>query len=586
MSYPIIKDESYGNFGGINIKASRKITGRNQVLDLVNLDLQTPGALTKRPGSTMLIGATLAGRIGAFYEYDKLDGSSQLIVSANTNAYKKVGGAWNVIRAGLTDSGIFDFVTFVDYLFATNGSEVWKYDGINAVNFSLPPGATTSAVAVGSGGTFADGFYRWAYGFLNDRGYYGPAINIIGATCAGGGDDSVALGLIAPGFSAPLGYGISGIVIYRGSGTAGDLAYVDTVPASQTSYLDLGLAVGDRLANDNLWMTAAPQSMELWNNQLFLVGFSALPSTVRFSSFIDNAPQPEAFDPLNFDEVRTNDGDKLTAAQAFGGQLVVCKSKSTHAFTGNNSDNLELREVSPIYGCISRRAITVFEQKCWYLDEKGICEFDGSDTKIVSDLVEPIFADVNLPVARELSQMFHVKHRNEVWCNIPTQGASFLNTCVVYDYDIGAWWTIEGVNASAMGIFTDDLGRPTTGFGDFSGSVSYFGASLMADNARGMTCRVRFPFKSTEESATEHLFRRFWLDLDPVFGGTKPITVNMYKNQGNSAVLSRTIYQTDFQTRTEFGISSKDLSIELIFSENSPLRINGYTLGHRFQRDL
>lgn len=590
MPYSIIKEESYANFQGINNKASRKVTGKNQVLNLANFDLSTIGSLSKRPGTTMLIGATLAGRISSFYEYDKLGGGSYLIVSAGTNVYARSGGSWNAIRSGVRNDSIFDFVTFVDYLFAANGYQIFKYDGINAVAYSLPPGATlNNGGSVGPGGV--SGAVDYSYGFLNDRGYYGPAINITTASFTG---DEVLLN----GFSTPLGFGITALIIYRGySGAA--MVEVGSVPAGTASFNDLGASYTERLANDNLFFQsstgaliqvtdntkAAPRSLELWNNQLFLVSFpfpqSEL-STFRYSAI----GEPEGVPPENFEEVRTNDGDILTAAKAFGGQLVVCKGRSTHALTGNDPDNFELREVSDQYGCISPRAIAVFDQKCWYLDQKGICEFDGSNTRIVSTSVEETFAAMNLPVAKELAQMFHVKHRNEVWCNIPTNGASFLNTIVVYDYDVQGWWTVEGIDASAMGIFTNDMGQPTTGFGDFSGAVSYFGASLMSDNQRGMTCRVRFPFKAVEESATEHQFRRLWLDTDPQYGGTKVITVNMYKDQGNTPVLSRTIYQSEFQTRTEFGIPAKDLSIELIFSEASPLRINGYTLGHRFQRDV
>lgn len=596
MPYRIVKEESYSNFQGINNKASRKITGKNQVLDLSNLDLQAVGALSKRPGTTMLVGATLSGRIGAFYEYNKIDGTSYLITSANTSVYVRSGGAWNPIRTLQTDSGIYDFVTFVDYLFATNGSDFWKFNGTAATAFALPPGATVQAQEFAAGGSLAVGYYKYAYGFLNDRGYYGPATNETGITVT---LDSVVYGW-GSGFSAPQGYGISAFIIYRSAvGGAGDLAQIAEVDTSLTFYSDLGATLTSRLANDNIYFwpgqtlglvnvtgfQSAPKSIELWNNQLFLLNFD-FPSAQESRFYYSDIGDPESIPPENYEEVRTNDGDYLTAAKAFGAQLVICKTRSIHALTGNDPDNFELREISDQYGCLSRRAITVWDQKCWFLDQKGICEFNGSDTKIVSTAVEETFAAMNIPVAKQLAQMLHVKQRNEIWCNIPINGASHLNTTVVYDYDVGGWWLIEGVNMSAMGIYSDDVGSPAVGFGDFSGAVSTFNSTCMSDNQRGMTCRVRFPFKAVEESATEHMFRRLWIDTDPQYGGTKVITVNFYKDQGNVPVLSRTVYQNEFQTRTEFGIPAKDLSIELIFSEASPLRINGYTLGHRFQRDV
>lgn len=576
MPYPKLKEERYSNFQGVNQKASKYITGPNQALSLTNLDLSTIGSLTKRPGTTQYIGSTLSGRIGAFYEFEKLDGSSYVITAANTNAYKVVGNSFSAIRSGLTDSGIFDFVTFVDRLFATNGSEFWKFDGVNSTYYSLPPGATPSAVIpIGVGGV--SGLLQYAWGWLNDAGYYGPATNFIDVSASGVG----SLAVLPP--SPPIGYGLSAAVLYRGYSGGPYFPIQQVTPNGFVAGNDSGQdPIFDFEAPDYLWFTMAPQSIELYNNQLFLIGFSGALSTFYYSD-IGN---PEGILPESFNEVRTNDGDFLTAGKAYYSQLVLTKNRSIHALAGEDPLNFSLREISDQYGCISKRAIVVWEQICWMLDEKGICEFDGSNVDIVSNQVEPIFRSMNLPVARELAQMIHVKDRNEVWTAIPCNGASFLNCVVHYDYLAKGWWVSEGVNTSAMNVFQGYLEKRTVGFGDFSGALNYFGASFFNDNGRGMTCSVRFPFSSNQEHSTEHFWRRLWLDLDPTVGVTKTITVNFYTNQGNSAVLTRTIVQSEFQNRIDYGISSKDLSPEFIFAADSPLRLNGYTLAHRFQRDV
>lgn len=559
----------------MNSKASRYITGSNQAINLVNFDLSRLGALTKVPGSTQLIGATLSGRIGGFYEFEQLSGASYVMTGANTNLYKIVGNSFNSVRAGLTDSGIFSFVTFVDRLFATNGSEFFKFDGVNSSLYSLPPGATpTSLTPAGVGGL--SGNLAYAYGYLNDRGYFGPAVNPLTISVAG------VASITVNGLTSLLDYGITSIIMYRGF-SGGPYFRIGSALPSATSFIDSNLDLGVEVAPEFLWFTMAPQAMDIFNNQLMLVGFSAAPSTFYFSE----VGEPEGVLPESFIEVRTNDGDKLTVGKTYYSQFVLCKTRSIHALSGDDPSNFSVREISDQYGCISKRAIAVYEQRCWFLDEKGVCEFDGANVSIVSNPVEDTFKSMNIPVAERLAQMIHVKDRNEVWTAIPTDGASFINTIVVYDYLAKGWYIRNGVAPCSLGVFGGGFTRRAIGFGDFSGTINYFGSSLFSDNGRGITCVVRFPYNSAEQHSTEKVYRRLWLDLDPQLGGvTHTISVNLYANQSDTPSVTTTIVQNSFQNRIDYGVSCKDLAPEFIFSGDGPLRLNGYTLAHRFQRDV
>lgn len=572
-----LKEERYSNFGGMNQKASRYLTSPNEALEIINFDMSRPGSLTKVPGTTQYIGATVSGRIGGFYEFNRLSGASYVITAANTNAYAVSGNSLNAIRTGLTDAGIFDFVTFVDRLFATNGSELWKFDGVNSTLYSLPPGATPTSLVVGSSGQAngMSGAIQYAYGYLNDRGYLGPAINTIGDVMTGSTQN------IVNGLTAPNGFGISAIVMYRGF-SGGPYYGITFLPPSSTSFTDDAFELGTSAAIDYLYFTMAPQSIELYNNQLFLIGFSGAPSTYYYSEI----GEPEGILPESNEEVRTNDGDMLTCGKSYYSQLVLMKGRSVHALSGDDAQNFGLREITDQYGCISKRGAASFEQRLHFLDEKGVCEFDGSDVKIVSWKVEDTFKAMNLPVCRDLAQMLHVKERNEVWTSIAVEGASFLNCIVVYDYVANAWYTRKGVAPAALGNFTGSVGVRSVGFGSFSGSLNYFGASFFSDNGQGMTSTVKFPYDPGAAHSNQKVFRRLWLDIDPTLGATHNVLVNLYSNQSATIALSVTFTQTEFQNRIDFGISAKDLSAQFIFSEDSPLRLNGYTFAHRFQRDV
>jgi len=419
------------------------------------------------------------------------------------------------------------------------------------------------------------GIYTYYFGYLNDRGYLGPAVN--GFSCALTSVSAVTI----QGLTTPDGFGITALPIYRTGPNLTTPQLITYAPVGATQFIDGNLPLGTVIANANLYFTMAPQFIEIYNNQAFYGGFSAFPSTVYFSGI----GEPEGIGATASFEVRTNDGDFITAGKAYFTNLVVCKQRSIHALSGDNPNNFSLRQISDQFGCIAKRAIATYDNTCFFLDEKGVCEYDGANISIISTRVEPIFRSMNLPVAKQIAQMLHVKARNEVWTAIPINGATFNNTIVVYDYVANAWCRFEVLNPSSLANLTGYLSTKTVGFGDFSGAINYLGASFFSDNGRGMTTVVKFPYKNASQNSTEHMWRRLWIDAD-IFGGTQNILVNCYANQSSLPAFSTTLAAAPFQNRIEFGISAKDLSVELVHNQDSPLRINGYTFAQRFQRDV
>lgn len=246
MPYPRLKAESYNASGGINIKASPYATAENEQLDILNMNFNTPGSLSKRYGSTAYIGASVQGRIGGLYEFSRLSGASYFIATANTNAYVINSGSFIALRSNLLNNGIFDFVPFVDRLFMANGRDFFKTDGTQTSNFSLPPGATLTGITAAIGGGLT-GTYIASYGYLNDRGYFGPGSPGVTITLDGATYGSI----LYSGLTTPSGYGISAISFYRSDdgqvflyGTtqvaAGTATFIDFAPLStrqQPEYL-------------------------------------------------------------------------------------------------------------------------------------------------------------------------------------------------------------------------------------------------------------------------------------------------------------------------------------------------------------
>lgn len=550
------------------------MNGPEEFRDLSNVNFATPGALTKRPGTDLYLGATIAGRITGGVEFERLNGASYIVATANTNAYT-VTSSWNAFRTGLLNDALFDFVTFVDRLFAANGQDFFKFDGTNTSNYSLPPGSSgfglTAVLGIGLSGTFLA-----SYGYQNDRGYYGPPATPKSITL-----DGVTFGTIGyVGLTTPAGYGISALQFYRTSAGGADLTGTTFTAAGATYFTD-NAPLSALLGGDQLFFTLAPRYLEIYNNQLFMAGFSSLPSTVFWSEI----GEPESVDPEFNAEFRTNDGDRVTGLKTYNGSLFVSKERSFHRVTGDNPDNFLLQEVSDQYGCISNRAMVVFESRFWFLDPKGIAEYDGANVKIVSNKVEDIFTAMNLSAARENATAIHARQFNEVWFSIPCYGATINNCIVVYDYLTQAWTHYDGISPSVLFLAKGSRPAKTPFFGGYTGTMSYFSASLMGDAGRAITCVIDSRFYAARDQTTESMYRRFYANFDPIPGSSQAIDINLRSNYGTTIQVSRTMYQNPFQTRIDFGISARSIQAEIIHaSATLPFKLDGFAFESRFQR--
>jgi len=150
MSYPKPITTSYQNLGGINEKGSKYITGVMEFLNLVNFDLETPGALSKRPGFTQFLFSGTSGAINNIWEYQRLNGFSQIVVSANTGVFSvTTGRTLSPFVTGFSVSSYMDMRTFTDTLWMVNGQTMLKYQG----------GSFLSSLGIPQPGSPFDGFF-------------------------------------------------------------------------------------------------------------------------------------------------------------------------------------------------------------------------------------------------------------------------------------------------------------------------------------------------------------------------------------------------------------------------------------------
>jgi hypothetical protein len=327
-----------------------------------------------------------------------------------------------------------------------------------------------------------------------------------------------------------------------------------------------------------------PSMIEEHANTVFFAGFSGALSTVWYS----NLAEPEQFASAaqNF-EVRTNDGDIITCIKSYQNRLMCMKEYSTHELSGDSTDNFMLRKISVEYGCINNKAATTWKNKFWFLDRKGIVEYNGAQIDIVSTPIETIINTINWPTAKTEACMVHNKSRNEIWTAVPVNGATFNNLMIIYDYLSDAWSLWSGPTPSTLAIMKRGFNIDTGFFGSYSGVISYFGSSFFGDNGVGITQILTTRFEHPEGQSMEKQFRRAFTNAESLTGASSfNLTAKLFKNYaGASVVETKTITQTKFQNYVNFGVSAKALSLEIShYSASDGLRIYGYTLEYRYQR--
>lgn len=326
-----------------------------------------------------------------------------------------------------------------------------------------------------------------------------------------------------------------------------------------------------------------PRFNEIYENRLFLSGFSSTPSTVWFS----DTGEPEGITPDSNFEVRTNDGDYVTCLKSYITNLIIGKKNSFHVLYGDNPNNFYLKELSDQYGILNNHCAVSNQSYLWFLDRKGIVFWNGSEPQVISNKIQPIFDSMNYNAALNSACMIHDKLRNQILVGIPVNGSTLNNLTVVYDYLVQAWTTYDGFTPT---VFQAIQGRNNTKnafYGSFSGLVNYFGPSFFSDPGNsGSSFYIKTRFIHDIGESYQKVFRRLFMNIDPP-SVTLTMNINFFQDFGSSVVKSVSMSIGSFQARIDFGISAKSLAFEASNLQNSfPFKLHGFTIESRLQRKV
>jgi len=403
------------------------------------------------------------------------------------------------------------------------------------------------------------------------------------------------------GLSAASGSGLTYVITTTAVTNLGPTtAITDTIPYGRWYYADnysiitqglsyqlvagvtsaIGSLANHGILADTKHGNMIPSMLESLDGTMFYAGASYFPSTLFWADFLI----PERISADSNLEVRTDDGEVITAIKSYNGNLMIFKQSTFHQLNTSAEDPAGwlLTQVSAEYGCLSNRAVAEYQDYIVFLDRKGVIRYNGATIEIFSSKIDPIFSRMNVAACRENAKMTYDKQRNQILCDIPVDGATYANLTVVYDIISKAWTTYSGY-APASIARTQIPSKDTIIYGGYSGLVSYFGASFTTDNGVGFTCLAKSGFLTDMGNSVTKVFRRLFLDASPV-GASSSIAINLYQDYGASKIVTRTMYQNPFQSRIDFGVSGKSLSVEFVMGSTFSLAMHGFTIEYRFQR--
>lgn len=623
MAYEPLKEDHYNNLGGINTKISQYLTNDTEFLDLRNYCFFKPGALTMRPGTEVYASLPIANyavKPSTTINYVKNNGSTFTVFDVGNTLYVLPSNAVGFSLGYGASPQPIDYVIQNDFLYYANGNGYFAFNGTVSVFYRsetsrfIGGGGTYNTSLIGNGVTnvIASGGY---YFFVTPaRGLAGQSFitqyglpgfeNIYPDTNGVFSGFGVLVTLSATvvsqgkwllyGFTMPEGFGYSfGIAQYVKATSASLAPYTteivntlkDSLPqafsvstwGTGTTYLGIEF---DHYTLSASWenqyqITIAPRFLETYNNMLFMSGFSTLPSRV----LVSNIGEPERVLEESFFDIRTGDNKEITGSIFFQDAILFFKKTSIHEVTGTSPDDLSLKTINEEYGALNNEGIVAFENRLWFVDDRGICEYNAANIEIKSEKIKDYLDQVD----KSSIKAIHYKDRSEVWF-------CASNKCFVYNYFINAWSINDpiaidnksGANVIPFGVSTLDPVYWRTGT-SFQQLVK-FNPTLSTDLGNAITLVAKTKFHKRLGDSTQELFRRFYLDAQTSV--TLGATYNMYMDYGSSIVKTVGVSISSFQNRIDFGVSAKSLAVEIIMTSSQPITVNGYTIESRYLRSV
>ena len=437
---------------GQNSHANEFVLLKNQGAECLNVRMNDEyGSLSKR--ETLLtyldFGSTAVNSMHRYYGVS----ATETIITTSTLARIYNSGTATTVNTGLTDGKRWDWVTYKDVAIGTSASDQpIKYDGKTSFTANTDGHRTVGLGCAQLGAPFAEldtgtdldasSWYQYKVAWYDGTDYFYSTARS-NPILTGAAVYNIALTDIPLGPS-----GTTHRYIYRTLGAA-DQA---TVEADTTFYLVGTLAnntvtiladsVTDATADDDAaptWTTASGGTNatpptgaygHIHNERYFIAGNSTYPSDIFWSDQYN----PDYFDPLDFERIRYDDGDKITFLETLLGILTIGKTNTIQKFytVGSSDTDWTLSSPYSFTGCPAPYSVASSPLGIIYLGRHGIYTFNGQSSNLISDAVTDVIADISQINIENTVGYFHDNQYHLAYTSSET-GETVNDRELVYD---------------------------------------------------------------------------------------------------------------------------------------------------------
>lgn len=207
--------------------------------------------------------------------------------------------------------------------------------------------------------------------------------------------------------------------------------------------------------------TPRPKYIKSWMGYLFCANVAGYESRIYYNDIADAITGDTDWSALDYQNIRTNDGDYITAQAVLKGRLYTFKRYSIHRWTYYGGTPLfGIKSSVTGIGTISSKSVVNIthpkygEVLVFLAADKKFYIFDGSQVLPISTNIENDngISEFNLSKLN-FDYMYRACAVNDTtmhWyvCWVPT--TSYNNWGVIWDYYTDTWWPFDGQNANCV----------------------------------------------------------------------------------------------------------------------------------------
>ncbi|MBQ9625518.1 MAG: hypothetical protein IJR47_05360 [Clostridia bacterium] len=216
--------------------------------------------------------------------------------------------------------------------------------------------------------------------------------------------------------------------------------------------------------------------VELHNERLFMAGDADNPDRIYYSESFN----PESWNveiESGYIDLPSWDGGRIKEIKSLFGDLVVFKDYGLYRLYGTYPGEFGVEKISSNVGCVDKGTIAVSGEACFFLNEKGLCVYDGMSARPVTEKrLEAVFERVDY---NRINEARLYDYYGKLYMFLPSLDGDF-----VVEYDYGEKVIVKKQGFKVKQFFADKNGLFIA---DGFGRICKYDAGTSFDN-QAMDC--------------------------------------------------------------------------------------------------